>query len=107
MNDLEHVKGDLPELAELDERIEALSDQLIDLKGQRQEIINKVAQGIARFQVGYEFKRRNRLYRVTAVKGDYNPVNEFIKTPIVWVRYRGVCVFKKGATSREETLYPI
>jgi hypothetical protein len=59
------------------------------------------------FSDGYEYENRNGArYRIDKVIGDYYYDRILASTPIVWVRYRGVRLFKNGKEGREETLYP-
>ena len=103
----EHVRGAIPELADMDQWIEAAEDQLRTLSINRQAVIDQRAQSVAHLEVGHEYEDRNgRRFRVTKVKGDYYNDPKLTPEPIVWVRYRGVRLFKNGNEGREETLYP-
>lgn len=107
MSDLpEHVRIEIPEVIRLDEVINGLHDQLRAASGQRQQLIDTEAQRIAQIKVGYEYEgRKGKRYRITKVKGEYTKYDH-VKEPIIWVRYYGIQLFKKGTESSEQKLYP-
>ena len=108
MSDLpEHARGDIPELSGLDADIDAAQENVRALEAQRQGLVDARARSVASFMEGYEYTSRSGAkFRITKVKGDYYHDPVLASTPIVWVRYRGVRLFKNGNEGREETLYP-
>jgi hypothetical protein len=91
----------------MDQWIDAAEDQLHKLRADQQAVVDRLAQSVARFAVGYEYEARSgtRRFRITKVKGKY--FSAHVREPIIWVCYRGVRLYKNGNAGREETLYPL
>lgn len=107
MSDLpEHVRVEIPELAHWSQMIDGLQDQLRAARAEHIQLINNEAQKVARFSVGYEYEdRKGKRFRITKISGDYIKYDH-LEVPIIWVRYRGVQLFKKGTESSERIVYP-
>ena len=110
----EHIRVELPQLAELDVEVERLRDAVREAEGKRQTLIDDQARAVAKFAVGYEYEKRGSRYRVTKIKGEYYDYGQLFREmqandrkPIVWVRYLGVKLFKNGKVDREKVLYDL
>lgn len=108
MNGLpEHKRGPIEGLTALDAQISELEDALLNCRAKRQSLVNNVAQSVARYKAGDEYEnKKGARFRIHRVRGDYIAPSEFNPEPIVFVRYTGAQLYKKGTESREITLYP-
>ena len=93
-------------LAEADEQIDALSDQLRKAEHDRQKLLDKAVAEIAEFTVGQEVLSYGKRYRVTKVSGEQFGLTG--NKPKVWLRYSGEKLKVSGEPmGREKRLYEI